>query len=127
MRDSTILSLGSFLAALGVALGAFGAHALEGQVTETRLGTWETAVLYHLLHALALVALGAMAARLGRTAGKIAILFTIGIVLFSGSLYVLVLSDIGVLGAITPFGGTAFIAAWIWLAFTARRLHSPKK
>ena len=123
VRDSTILVAGSVFAALGVALGAFGAHALRERVSETLLGTWETAVFYHLVHALALVVLAAFAARLGAAAGWIAVLFAGGILLFSGSLYALVLTGVRPLGMITPVGGIALIAGWAWLAVAAWKLH----
>ncbi|MDX1442639.1 MAG: DUF423 domain-containing protein [Gammaproteobacteria bacterium] len=123
MRDSFILLAGSLLAAAGVMLGAFGAHALRARVSEQMLATWETAVFYHLVHAVALVALAAFAARLGAVAGSIAWLFLVGVLLFSGSLYALVLSGLRPLGMITPVGGVALIAAWLWLAFAAWKLH----
>ena len=108
---------GALLAALGVALGAFGAHGLRDLVAPERLVVWETAVRYHLIHALALVLLGALPERVsgylwpGRC-------FVAGIVLFSGSLYALVLADLPLLGAVTPFGGVALITGWILLAFS---------
>ncbi|MDX1420589.1 MAG: DUF423 domain-containing protein [Rubricoccaceae bacterium] len=99
--------------ALAVAAGAFGAHALEGAVPDERLATWATAAHYHAVHALALVATGAAAARLAgswmRAAGW---LFAVGIVLFAGSLYLLVWLDLPALGAATPLGGVAFLAGW---------------
>jgi uncharacterized membrane protein YgdD (TMEM256/DUF423 family) len=103
--------------ALGVALGAFGAHGLKGVVSDPALlVTWETAARYHLIHALAL---GLVAAHPGqpKLAGG---LFIIGMLLFSGSLYLLVLSEQRWLGAITPLGGLALIAGWLALAFSAR-------
>lgn len=111
------LALGAVSAALAVATGAFGAHALDGIATPERIETWRTAAHYHLVHALALVAIGLVLAhqdgRLLRTAGW---LFLTGTVLFAGSLYALVLTGITVLGAITPLGGVAFIAGWLGLA-----------
>lgn len=106
--------------AIGVALGAFGAHALADAVTPERLETWRTATLYHLVHALAL-AVVAVAMRNGwpvQTAGRF---FLAGLVLFCGSLYALVLLDAGVLGAIAPLGGLAFIAGWSVLGWVAWR------
>lgn len=122
-RDSTILLAGSVFAAFGVLLGAFGAHALRERVGEALFATWETAVFYHLVHALALVVLAAFATRLGHAAGWIGILFAGGILLFSGSLYALVLTGIRPLGIITPIGGVAFIAGWVWLAVAAWKMH----
>lgn len=103
--------------ALGVALGAFGAHGLKNVVSDPALlDTWETAARYHLIHALAL---GLVALHPGqpRWAGG---LFVAGTLLFSGSLYVLVLTEQRWLGAITPIGGVCFIAGWLVLAFAAR-------
>ena len=101
------------LGAVGVALGAFGAHALEDAVTPDRLETWRTAAQYHLVHALAGVVAGALAAvSSSRAALWAARLFVVGVALFSGSLYALVLLDLGVLGAVAPLGGGAFIAGW---------------
>ena len=100
------------MAAVGVALGAFGAHGLQDMVTPERLDVWETGVRYHLIHALALVLLGALPARPSGYSwpGRC---FLAGIVLFSGSLYALVLLDLPLLGALTPLGGIALIAGWI--------------
>ena len=103
--------------ALGVALGAFGAHGLKNVVSDpSLLDTWETGARYHMFHALAL---GLVAAHPGqpKLAGG---LFLAGLLLFSGSLYTLVLTEQRWLGAITPIGGVAFIAGWLVLAFAAR-------
>jgi len=112
------LSLGALTAALGVALGAFGAHALKARLSADMLAVWQTAVQYHLWHALGLVAIGLLAQHLPasvpvRVAGW---LMLVGIVLFSGSLYALALSGTRWLGAITPFGGACFILGWLVLA-----------
>lgn len=123
LRDSSLLFIGSLLAAAGVMLGAFGAHALRSRVGDQLLATWETAVFYHLVHAVALVALAAFASRLGNAAAIIGWLFMAGILLFSGSLYALVLSGIRPLGIITPVGGVALILGWLWLAFAAWKMH----
>ncbi|MGE5794797.1 MAG: DUF423 domain-containing protein [Bacteroidota bacterium] len=111
--------LGALAAALGVALGAFGAHALKARLSADMLAAWQTAVQYHLWHALGLVAIGLLAQHLPasvpvRIAGW---LMLAGIVLFSGSLYALALSGTRSLGAITPFGGGCLIVAWLVLAF----------
>ena len=98
---------------LGVLLGAFGAHGLKTVVTDPHLlEVWDTGARYHLLHALALCAVAAHPAR-PRAAG---VLFVVGIALFSGSLYAVALSGVGLFGAITPFGGVAFIGGWVALA-----------
>jgi len=113
--------LGSLSAFLGVAFGAFGAHGLKSRVTPEMLTVWQTGVLYHLVHALGLVLIGMLCqlmpdASLVRSAGW-ALLG--GTVLFSGSLYVMVLSDIRALGIITPLGGVAFLVGWLLLAVAA--------
>jgi uncharacterized membrane protein YgdD (TMEM256/DUF423 family) len=118
------LVLGALAGAAGVALGAFGAHALKARLTPDQLAVWQTAVQYHIWHALALVAIGIIvsAALPGSTALRWAgWLMVAGLVLFSGSLYVLVLSGARWLGAVTPFGGTAWIAAWLLLAWAVLR------
>ncbi len=118
------LVLGALAGAAGVALGAFGAHALKARLTPDQLAVWQTAVQYHFWHALALVAIGILGALAlpGSTALKWAgWLMVAGLVLFSGSLYVLVLSGARWLGAVTPFGGTAWIAAWLLLAWAVLR------
>lgn len=111
------LLLGSVNMFLAVALGAFGAHGLKSRVSAESLAVWQTGVLYHLAHALGLLLVGLLAAHLPvRNAGWM--LFA-GIVLFSGSLYLMVLTGIRSLGMITPFGGVAFLAGWLLLAVAA--------
>ncbi len=103
--------------ALGVACGAFGAHALQGLVTSDKLlQTWEVAARYHLIHALALLAV-ALHPKSANLAGG---LFLAGILLFSGSLYTMTLTGHSWLGAITPLGGICFILGWLALAFSRR-------
>lgn len=114
---------GALSAGIGVALGAFGAHALRRVLDERMRAVWETAVQYHLVHALALVLVGLAAVRTGTQAGWAttgALLFA-GQILFSGSLYLLALTGVRWLGAITPFGGLCFIAGWALLAWVALR------
>ncbi|MFV0275910.1 MAG: DUF423 domain-containing protein [Parahaliea sp.] len=116
--SNLFLSLGALVGMLGVVFGAFGAHALRDRLDDYAMGVFETAVQYHFYHALALVAVGLLALHqpqtpLLRPAGW---LFLTGIVLFSGSLYVLALTGTRWLGAITPLGGLAFIAGWACLA-----------
>ena len=104
---------GAVLMFLGIALGAFGAHGLEKTLAENgRLDTWQTAVFYHLIHGLAVWTLGYVAP--GRR--KVAYCFVSGVVVFSGSLYLLSLTNILWLGAITPIGGLLFLAGWGVLA-----------
>lgn len=108
---------------LAVALGAFGAHALKERLSEKYLAIWETAVQYQMFHALVLVAIGIlMSSKLFghvTSLNMAGYLILIGIILFSGSLYVLSLTGVGVLGAITPIGGVAFLAGWIMLIIAA--------
>lgn len=108
------LLLGALLAALGVALGAFGAHGLKAVLDAERLGWWHTGVQYHLWHAIGLVAIGAAA--LPGTRGA-AILLAIGVIVFSGSLYLMALTGLRWLGMVTPLGGLALIGGWLWLAW----------
>ena len=115
--------LASILGGLAVALGAFGAHALEGRVEARLLEVFETGVRYHFYHALALVAVVFAIGRwpnsnLPVIAGW---LFVVGIIIFSGSLYTMTFTGLRWLGAITPIGGVAFIAGWICLALVAAR------
>jgi uncharacterized membrane protein YgdD (TMEM256/DUF423 family) len=117
------ITLGALLAGLGVAAGAFGAHGLRGLVTPERISVFETAVRYHLIHSLALVLVGVVADRWStKSFDWVGILFLVGIFLFSGSLYLLVLTDTPWLGAVTPFGGVSMIVGWAlfgWAAWTS--------
>jgi uncharacterized membrane protein YgdD (TMEM256/DUF423 family) len=113
--------LGSLSAFLGVGLGAFGAHGLKTKVTPEMLAVWQTGVLYHLVHALGLLLIGILChlmpeAATARNAGWAILL---GTVLFSGSLYLMVLTGIKPLGMITPFGGIAFLLGWLLLGIAA--------
>jgi uncharacterized membrane protein YgdD (TMEM256/DUF423 family) len=120
--DRTFLALGAISAAISVAAGAFGAHALRARLSPELLAIFETGARYEMYHAIG-IALAAFAA--GRAPGAAASwagwLFVLGTVLFSGSLYALALSGVRALGAVTPFGGVAFIAGWIALALAAIR------
>jgi len=112
----------AILLALAVSIGAFGAHGLQGRLDTYSLGVYEKAVFYHFIHALCMLAVPLLVrARLvSESAGTwTGWLLLAGIVLFSGSLYVLAMTGIRTLGAITPFGGVSFIAAWIVLAVCA--------
>jgi len=111
------VSLGSALAFLGIALGAFGTHGLRDRVSAESLKIWQVGVQYHLIHAVALVLVGLLAAHEpAKSVAKAGWLMVGGIAIFSGSLYLLALTDIKVLGAITPLGGLCFLAAWATLA-----------
>lgn len=116
------LAIGCLLGFLGVAAGAFGAHGLEGVVPPHRLETFETGVRYQIVHALALIMLGLAAARwpVRAWAGP-GILFVVGTLVFSGSLYALALSGAGLFGAIAPIGGTSLIVGWLWMALVSLR------
>lgn len=111
------LILGSFNAALVVLLGAFGAHAMKVRLSAEMLTVYQTGVHYHLFHALGLLAVGLVATLISdsaylRWSGW---LMLTGIILFSGSLYILSVSGLRWIGIVTPFGGMSFIAAWILL------------
>jgi uncharacterized membrane protein YgdD (TMEM256/DUF423 family) len=120
--DRLFLTLGAISGLLSVAAGAFGAHALRARLAAEHLATFETAARYQMYHALALVAVAWTANRWpGPLAGWAGWLFVAGTVLFSGSLYLLALTGVRWLGAITPLGGVAFLAGWACLALAARQ------
>lgn len=104
---------GAVALALAVGAGAFGAHGLRGRLDPAALAWWATAAQYHFYHGLGLLLVGLYGARAPRAVGP---LLVAGLVLFSGSLYAMALTDARWLGAVTPIGGTAWIVAWIWLA-----------
>jgi len=108
------LALGGVAALLAVALGAFGAHALKSRIAPEMLAVWHTGVEYHVFHALGLLAVGVVAIQLPDSALLRASgwLMLAGIVLFSGSLYILAITSERWVGAVTPVGGLAFLAAW---------------
>ena len=110
------LRIGAALCFLAVALGAFGAHALKATLlTHNSRDVWNTAVLYHFLHGLAIVMLG-----YHNGSRIVCYLFLAGILFFSGSLYALALTGANWLGPITPLGGFCFLAGWAWLLFAPR-------
>jgi len=112
----------AILLALAVAIGAFGAHGLQGRLDAYSMGVYEKAVFYHFIHALGMLAVPLLvhAGIISATAGKwTGWLLLAGIVLFSGSLYILAITGARTLGAVTPFGGASFIAAWVTLAVCA--------
>ena len=119
----TFILLGSALMLLGVGAGAFGAHGLSGYLTQHDLGgTFDTAVRYHMIHALALFISAWLADKWpGSLTTWSGWLFLVGIVVFSGSLYLLVFTRVRWLGAITPIGGVAFLAGWACLFLAAWR------
>jgi len=122
MTPTTTLRTGALLAGVGVALGAFGAHGLEALLAERgTLATWNTAVHYHLVHALALCGCALLPA--SRAARCAAWSFAAGAAVFSGSLYVLATLGPKWLGAITPIGGVAFLVGWVAVAVAAAGLR----
>ena len=113
---------GALFGLSGVMIGAFGAHDLKALLTPDQLAIYHTGVDYQFVHALALLLLGALAQHQTPKAWQLAAtLFIAGVFFFSGSLYLLVLTDISWLGAITPIGGTSFIAGWAALLWGLRR------
>ena len=118
MSDKSILFAGALLAATGVMLGAFGAHALGDGLGPERMEWWHTAVQYQLWHAVGLVALAALPTP---RPGLPALLLTVGTLIFSGTLYLMALTGVRWLGAVTPIGGTLMIAGWFLLAWRAWR------
>jgi uncharacterized membrane protein YgdD (TMEM256/DUF423 family) len=123
LRVNLWLLVAAINGALAVAAGAFGAHALQGKLDTHALEVWETAARYHMYHALA-IGLAAVVAR--STAPTIpnaaAAFFLAGIVLFSGSLYLLAVTGIRGLGIVTPFGGLSFLIGWGTLAYAAVKM-----
>lgn len=122
IMDKTFFVIGAVLAGLGVALGAFGAHGLKGTLSPDMLANFETGVRYQMYHALALLAVAWAVSQWQKpllvTGGW---LMVVGVVIFSGSLYVLSLTGLRWLGAITPIGGVALIAGWGCLVVAALR------
>lgn len=130
--------IGGLLAAFGVGLGAFGAHGLGGyleslhsgdtELVAKRLGDWKTAALYQMHHALGMVAVGlVLQLRQNRWLNVAGWCFLMGILLFSGLLYALVLTEVRILGAIVPIGGISFIVGWISLALGGCCLSTSKQ
>jgi uncharacterized membrane protein YgdD (TMEM256/DUF423 family) len=118
--ERVFFGLGSVSAGLAVALGAFAAHGLRSRISPEALQTFETGARYHMYHALALLVVAWAATRWpGGAVTAAGWLFVAGTLLFSGSLYLLAVTGMRVLGAITPFGGLAFILGWLALAWAA--------
>ena len=119
--DRTFLFIGALLGFLGVMFGAFGAHALRSRLSAEMLTVFETGVRYQMYHAFAVLIVAAAIGHLGSS--RLLVMsgwsFTAGVVLFSGSLYILALSSVGILGAITPLGGLLFLFGWACLAWFA--------
>jgi uncharacterized membrane protein YgdD (TMEM256/DUF423 family) len=119
--DRTFLLIGAVLGFVGVAAGAFGAHALRARLSPEMLSVFETGVRYQMYHALAVLLVAAAIGHVG--SARLLVIsgwsFALGVVLFSGSLYALTLSGLGTLGAITPLGGLLFLIGWACLALFA--------
>jgi uncharacterized membrane protein YgdD (TMEM256/DUF423 family) len=120
--ERTFVLLGALFAFLAVALGAFGAHGLQDRLSPSDLEIFETGVRYQMYHALALILVAWIGARWPGGGSAVAgWAFVAGILIFSGSLYAVVLSGVRWLGAITPIGGVAFLAGWLALAWRVLR------
>lgn len=125
--NKRIILTAAFFGALAVVLGAFGAHSLKKMVSPESLAIWQKGVEYQFYHTFALLYLSTFARYKHKLISLSFVLFTLGIILFSGSLYLLTLKDtlhlsfVAVLGPITPIGGLCFIAGWIALFFAALR------
>ena len=122
MRPTIIIAIAAILGLLAVIAGAAGAHALRDALDAGALRAFETAARFQMYHALALLATGILSMHWQpRALTAAAVLFVLGIVLFSGSLYILALSGIGIFGAIAPIGGICLMAGWASLAFATFR------
>ena len=125
-NQAVYLRIGAILGALAVVVGAFGAHGLESILSGEMAEVFETGVKYHFYHALAILAVAAGSSALWRS--RLCIwacrAWAFGILIFSGTLYALALTEIGWLGAITPIGGVALIAGWVLLALAAGALRN---
>lgn len=117
----TFIIVGAINAFLAVALGAFGAHGLKDRLDAHYLDIWKTGVTYQMFHALGILAVAMLLGKFATSAlfSWSGWLMLIGIILFSGSLYLLSLTKVGILGAITPLGGVAFLAAWVLMIIGA--------
>ena len=127
MSTSRVLIMaGGILGLLGVVAGAMGVHALRDVLDAKALNTFETGVRFQMYHALALLAVGMLAGRWKTGFVRLSgVLFTAGVVLFSGSLYIFAITGIGVFGAIAPLGGLSLMAAWTSLIVGAIRQREP--
>ncbi|HAI12305.1 MAG TPA: DUF423 domain-containing protein [Phycisphaerales bacterium] len=115
-----LLILSALFGMLGVILGAFGAHGLKDQISESMMANYQTGVQYHMIHALALLGTALASARLRQNTVVLAgWFFVAGIIIFSGSLYIMALTGMKWLGAITPIGGVALIVGWLLLLIGA--------
>lgn len=123
MKAKTCLNIAAVTGFTGVAFGAFGAHGLKGVIAPELMAAYQTGVLYHLMHAVVLLALSAwLFVRPASWIKRSAFMMTLGLVLFSGSLYAIALTGERALGVITPFGGVSWLIAWSFLILAAFRL-----
>lgn len=128
--DKNMVVTASFLTAITIALGAFGAHGLKNIVDSSALATFETGVRYQMYHCLAILALGMAPQISKKTKKSVFWFFIVGILLFSGSIYLLTLRetlpfDLSKIGFITPIGGLMFIIGWLWIAIKVLSLKKP--
>jgi uncharacterized membrane protein YgdD (TMEM256/DUF423 family) len=124
--ERAFLTVGAVFGGLGVAAGAFAAHGLKSRLAPDLLAVFETGARYQLVHAVALLVVGVLATRVPHPAVAAAgWLFIVGVVVFSGSLYLLAVTGVRWLGAITPIGGVALIAGWLALAWGVLRSRGP--
>jgi uncharacterized membrane protein YgdD (TMEM256/DUF423 family) len=121
---NSFVTVGAIFAFMGIGIGAFGAHAVKNTISPESLAIYQTGVQYHLIHALALVLVGILGTKISPWVGR---LFSIGICVFSGSLYALALTGIKWLGAITPIGGVCFLAGWALLAYSHQKIQKTQK
>ena len=128
MKTNQIIAMGAVLAGIGVIAGAFGAHLLENRLSQDQMGAYETAVFYQLFHALVLIVLGVIYSRYS-IPKFLYLLFLLGILFFSGSIYLLVLAHGSALakiaGPITPVGGSLLIIGWLILAYHLWKHRQP--
>ena len=123
--NKQIILTASFFGLIAVILGAFGAHGLEGKISDYHIDTWKTANQYHFYHTFALLFLSTFSRAKSQSIRVSFIFFTLGIILFSGSLYIMSIREligmvkVGILGPITPLGGLCFIVGWIGLFVAA--------
>jgi uncharacterized membrane protein YgdD (TMEM256/DUF423 family) len=126
IKPQSFITIGSASGFIAVAAGAFGAHGLQATLTPKMLDVWQTGAHYQLVHSVVLLFVGLLGItrpELAKPLNIIGWLFTAGIILFAGSLYALAVTDIKILGAITPLGGLAMLGGWVYLAITAGKLR----
>ena len=118
-----LIRVGALSAGIAVAAGAFGAHLLKDKIGATGLEVWKTGVQYHLAHALAMLLVAALGEKVAQSE-RIGKLFLAGQLIFAGSLYLLAVTGVKWLGAITPLGGVCFLLGWGYLALSAGKLKT---